>query len=169
MNASSVRKLMVAVGSPHGDDKAAWAVAEMLTSLECEGTQIRKATVPLDMLDWLNNVSELHIVDACDGGGRPGDLLTCEWSPDGREQDMLHRLSGGGTHDYDVLSVLKLVQQLRRLPEQIVIHAIVGQNFAPADSMSDEIAARLPQIAREIRKDLIDAREISGAIAAEAG
>lgn len=79
MSQPSDSRLFVAVGSPHGDDRVAWEIADLLNS-GCAGElRVRKAAAPIDMIDWLKDVSELHIIDACEGGGVPGEILRCSW------------------------------------------------------------------------------------------
>lgn len=57
--------LVVGIGSSHGDDRAGWAAVDALADLVGNRSILRKAAVPIDMLNWLNNVHELHIVDVC--------------------------------------------------------------------------------------------------------
>lgn len=139
--------LIVAVGSSHGDDQAAWHVADLLSSSLCRDTRIVKASVPLNMIDWLENVDRLYIIDACEGGGDVGQLLRLSW-PDGQ----LTKLRAAGTHDFDVPSVLDLAEKLNRLPPSISIWAIVGENFAPQRKISDRVEGNLPAIAKTIGK-----------------
>lgn len=188
MTSGGDNTLMVAVGSSHGDDQAAWRAADLLDSLLHEIVQIRKASIPLNMLDWLSGIDKLHIIDACTGGGKIGSLVRIVWpgrgrsenetlesantrqqlhahvppdtydspvSPDSRFQ--LSMLRAVGTHDFDVPSVLDLAKGLNRLPRFITIWAIVGQNFAPQQELSDVVESQLPTIVQTIRKDVFDA------------
>ncbi len=158
--------LLVAIGSSHGDDKAAWEVAELLATRLTVKSVIKKASVPINLIDWLEDIHELHIVDACNGGGRPGELLRFEW---GIDHPKFPALWKSGTHDFDVLSVLELARTLKRLPERVIIWGIVGTKFEPSGDLSSEIQSRLAAIANTIGKEVADAREVSGAVAADAG
>lgn len=82
--------LFVGVGSPHGDDRAGWLVADALSDLfgtdvstQASGTlnagglpsrkypslAIRKTCIPADLLDWLDGAAKLIICDALCGAG----------------------------------------------------------------------------------------------------
>lgn len=192
--------LIVAIGSSHGDDQAAWRVADLLDLSLHEISQIRKASVPLNMINWLSGVERLHIIDACAGGGKIGDLLRIEWtrmergrretsvradtlqhssspavtdtddpSESGGKGFQLSMLRAVGTHDFDVPSVLDLSAKLSLLPRCVTIWAIIGRNFAPHQAMSTVVESQLPLIAQTIRKEVINARAVTGEVAAEAG
>ncbi|MFY9253110.1 MAG: hypothetical protein WAO83_06630 [Fuerstiella sp.] len=201
MNSTASKTLLVAIGSPHGDDRVAWDVADLLASRLPGTVSTKKASVPVNMIDWIDGVKQLHIIDACDGGGQSGSLLRCEWQPDSSNgwpglergtsetpeastqacrpprhpsQAQSHpghpfNLRGAGSHDFDVVSVLELARTLNRLPERIIIWGIVGKNFEPSDELSSELQSQMSAIANVIREEVTDAREISGAVAADSG
>lgn len=81
LNNPTPQKLLVAIGSAHGDDRAAWDIADLLTSQSIADFQTRKASIPINMIDWLEGVNELHVVDACEGDGNLGQLLRFELPP----------------------------------------------------------------------------------------
>ena len=64
----TARTLIVGLGSDHGDDRAGWLVAEQLTAIDdiSAATIVRKAVIPLDLINWLDDVDTLHIADACE-------------------------------------------------------------------------------------------------------
>lgn len=74
--------LLVGLGSPHGDDQAGWLVAEALADRvdvppHC---RVRQAAVPVDMLDWLDEIHTLHIIDACRGESVIGTVHRQVWT-----------------------------------------------------------------------------------------
>ncbi|MGI9427921.1 MAG: hypothetical protein ACR2NM_04645, partial [Bythopirellula sp.] len=101
---SIARTLIVGIGSPHGDDQAGWLVAERLaTDLDHDNIAVRKATSPVQLLDWLDSIDRLVVCDACRGLGDVGELRRWLWpSPE------LADGSWSGTHDFSLIAVLQL-------------------------------------------------------------
>ena len=79
--------LIVGVGSAHGDDQAGWLVADELTRRIPDGRfiSVRKASVPLDFLDWLENVKVLHLIDAIQASGCGNDVRRLRWNSEAME------------------------------------------------------------------------------------
>jgi Ni,Fe-hydrogenase maturation factor len=74
--------LIVGVGSAHGDDQAGWLVADELARRLPDGSfiSVRKASVPLDFLDWLENIKVLHLIDAIQESGCGNDVRRLQWN-----------------------------------------------------------------------------------------
>ena len=74
--------LIVGVGSAHGDDQAGWLVADELTQQIPDDSfiSVRKASVPLDLLDWLGNIKVLHLIDAIQDSGCGNDVRRLQWN-----------------------------------------------------------------------------------------
>lgn len=170
--------LLAGIGSPNGDDRIGWQVAERLQSrlAGIPAIAVRKAAVPLDLLDWLDDVRTLHVVDACLAEDVPGSVTTltadASDSDRGTMDQLLSRLEpldSGGSHDFGLAQVLALAGRLDRLPERVVVHAVAARQFAPAAPLSDDLACRLPDIAEWLYQELTDARSLARAVAAEPG
>ena len=76
-------KILVAgLGSAHGDDQAGWLVADRVGAQFRTHSEVvvRRAMIPLDVLDWLEGVSVLHICDACETTHRPEKLQRFTWN-----------------------------------------------------------------------------------------
>ncbi len=59
--------IVIGIGSPHGDDRAGWEVIDRLHDVVPQRIVLRKASVPHDLLDWLDVTTETHLIDArCD-------------------------------------------------------------------------------------------------------
>lgn len=166
-----LRTLVAGIGSVQGDDRIGWEVIQGLRARLRNGVELRIASVPLDLLDWMQRDMVLHIVDACDGLGMPGQRVRWEWrewpARDGVEETF--RLRGTGTHDYGLMEVLQLAERLRLLPQTITIHAVQGEQFTTSESLSPAVAACLPDVIEVIAGELSDARTIIGQVAADAG
>jgi len=141
------RVLVAGLGSAHGDDRAGWLVAEQLAAVDDLPSDVivRKAAVPLDLIDWLDDVDTLHVCDACHAESHEllvrqliwsdGRLITAEPN-DNRPALSLASRHRGGSHDYGLVEVLQLAKATGRLPRHVVVWAIAGSAFQPDDPMS---------------------------------
>ena len=188
----SGKVLVVGLGSAHGDDQAGWLVAEQLLkkvsvlkkvsgTLEASEGQVeslmressrhffqhvvvRRAMIPLDVLDWLEGVSILHVCDACETTGSHEKLMRFTWtagrlvdsdkSTDSGVNASLKLRGGRGSHDFGLLDVLQLAKKTGLLPKHVIIWAISGKCFRPADVMSDDTKNTVCQAVDAVMKEL---------------
>src|SRR5262245_42204459 len=101
---------VLAVGSPHGDDRAGWEVVERLCRERRPGIEAAVLSEPLRLMEHLDGCGRLVIVDACRSGAEPGKVVRLNW-PDGR----LANSAGPSTHGFGVATALALAEALGRL------------------------------------------------------
>jgi hydrogenase maturation protease len=147
--------LVIGVGSAHGDDQLGWLVAKDLIRRSPMGYQVRIASTPLELLDWLDECRVLHLVDACEGAGSPGTIYRWDWPcPE------IHAGRWSGTHDFNLCGALALAEQLGQLPPQVVIWGIERGNNEVTDllpeSASNWIESAADQIQGEIESCHLD-------------
>ncbi len=166
--------LIVGFGSPHGDDQSGWLVADRLAAdaRVPNGVAIRKAAVPLDLLDHLEGVVCLHVCDAVHDAMSTGAIRRWEWNAESENSSLTRffaeftRMRCGGSHGFGLMEVLDLAAKLRRLPQRIVIWAVGGNRFAAGDAMTENIERALPKVADAILNELNHARAVPGAVSA---
>ena len=171
--------LFAGVGSPHGDDRAGWLVADAIAADLWPGVIVRKASVPASLLDWMDGVELLALCDACRGGGPVGSLQRFDWdsatgtrkaeggrrktegescnadvhfAPSFRFPPSAFRLQS--SHSFGVSAVLDLAHRLGRLPRHIIVWGIEGGTFEPGDGPSPELERAIPAIVAVIRSAL---------------
>ncbi len=155
------RVLIVGIGSAHGDDQAGWHVIRMLQEMltaddlwqNCSTLpprfelaewqlELRQAQSPTDLLDWIEGQETLLIIDACDSP-KSAEPHTFEFSLETRHTSAAWRSvleTGrclGGTHGFDVLSVLDLTVHLGKPPERVVFWLVPGTTFERSESLSE--------------------------------
>jgi hydrogenase maturation protease len=168
MDGSELR-LFVGIGSPHGDDHAGWVIADRLRERVTSWSDVlvRRAAVPMDLLDWLDGVGHLHICDACYSGTPPGTLRRWDWftarNDWGRNAnrpplETFAALRSTGSHDCGLRQTLLLGERLGRLPSEVTIWGIEGREFGPAQSLSAEIQAALSPIVGIVFAELTGGR-----------
>lgn len=176
------RILVAGLGSPYGDDQAGWLVVEKL-ALQCRedpDIMVRRASIPLDLLDWMEGVDVLPICDACEAtesqvtlhriafraetdelasqGHEAADSSTVnavnQWISIPRSPLNLHSLRSRGTHDFGLPEVLQLAEATQLLPKRIVIWAVAGINFLPESTMSGQTQEAAVRAANTILHEL---------------
>lgn len=137
-------------------------------------TELRTASVPHDILDWLAPHSPMHIVDARLGGERligrfavrqqdkdtelelmaTGDNVTRDQCM--KFSEIGESLRSGSTHQFDLLSVLQLSATLGKLPKQLILWTvpIISTEFG---LVSNATHAAIRECVQQIAKELSNA------------
>jgi len=154
----SARTLLVGIGSPHGDDRAGWVVADALAGNVARNDElpanpsvarVRKVSTPVDLLDWLDGIQRLIVCDAVSGVGAPGTLHRWQW-PDAR----LSQVRSAGSHDFGVAAALELAARIGRLPADVVVWGVEGAMVRPIDRLSPAVEKALPELIRQVQGEL---------------
>jgi hydrogenase maturation protease len=158
--------LFAGLGSPHGDDQVGWLVADQLAKSKNlpRHLSIRKAAIPLDLLDWLQGVEILGLCDAAETSKETGKLERWEWNANlPRTRDttisnallpMFKRLRIPGSHDFGIAEVFDLAERLDRLPARIVVWTISASQFGTGQPLSGELQRILPIVSKTILTEL---------------
>ena len=141
--------LIVGIGSPHGDDRVGWEIANQLKSRAGMRADIRIARTPHDLLDWIDGYEQLIICDACRGAGDIGSCHRWAW-PSGQ----LTSVRWSGTHQVSLPSVLALAAQLNLLPPEVHIRGVEIQHANPELPLSAQVAAGAERVVAEIMGEL---------------
>jgi len=171
----SPRVLIAGIGSPFGDDQAGWLIVDQLkhtldATLAVDDTPetphpniarllVRKARVPLDLLDWLSGVDILHVCDAGHNATQTGSLHHLSYDQQSLLNSADHDFAEGQAahrgHDFGVLDVLRLAETNCSLPQQIEFWIVSGSRFAASDDISRDVAAGVRLCAEQIWNSVI--------------
>lgn len=148
--------LLAGIGSLRGDDQAGWLVAGQLAEelRDMENIDVRLATVPLDMVDWMDGIRQLHIVDACQSENPAGTVHRINWNNQSGRRTSPVRFSGNNTHDYGVTDVLLLAETSEQLPDEVILWAIDGKKFELSSDMDPEVRAGVGKAVHQILAEL---------------
>ena len=143
--------LSVGIGSELGDDRAGRLVAERLAPAipECP---VRSLRHPATLLDLLEGVERLHVIDACRGLGACGTIRRSDWPA-----AELATVRFGGTHDLDLVSVLRLAERLQLLPRQTTIWCIEAGEAAVKEGFAEpsiEVMAAVERVVQSIAREV---------------
>ena len=149
-NPTQGQTLFVGIGSPHGDDRIGWRIADLLRTHMPPDISIRKATTPNDLLDWLEGIDRLIICDAClSRCGTPQDdvhLLRWDWPT-----LELAALRSAGSHAFGLPQVLQLAERLGTLPPVVTVLGLEGLCFDAFAELSPQVAAAIESIVPRIQ------------------
>lgn len=153
------RVLVVGIGSPHGDDSVGWYVARALSEqhIDAEHVQIQVAQIPVDLINWLGEVQELHLVDACRTSGTNLTWHRHEITKTDLEYGTLpfefrHET---GTHGWSLISVLQLALRLHMLPQRMVLWAIEADSFVPGTQLADSVRTAADRVVEQLRNTIV--------------
>jgi hydrogenase maturation protease len=143
---------ILAVGSPHGDDRACWEVVEWLGQRPVPGVEAAVLAGPLDLLGLLEGCTRLVVVDACRSGAAPGTVVRIDW-PDAR----LYGSAGPSSHGVGVAEALALAEALGKLPPRVTLIGVEVGICGPGAEMGPEVQAALPELYRQILEEICPA------------
>ncbi|NQV27429.1 MAG: hydrogenase maturation protease [Rhodopirellula sp.] len=155
----SRRTLLVGIGSRHGDDQIGWLVAESLRPVTAANVDVRQASTPSQLLDWLDGVDRLIVCDACQRYGG-----SCLENDDVKKNSSLHRwewptlevssLRSAGSHAFGLPQVLQLAERLNRLPPVVVVFGIEASRFDAFTDAQPQLLEQLTGIAELVLEEL---------------
>lgn len=143
------RVLAVGIGSPHGDDQIGWVVVSELAKLLPSEVEVKTARQPTELLDWLHDVDDLIVCDACQSGGAVGGLSRWTWPT-----DSLATRERSGSHDLTLPYVLALAERLGKLPKRVTVWGIELSDASPIGSLSVAMKNAIPRIVQTIADGL---------------
>jgi hydrogenase maturation protease len=137
---------ILALGSSHGDDRAAWHVVELLYAAQEFAGRCHCIASPWDVVPYLESGGSVIIVDACQSGAVPGTLHRCV-SPESTAVASVVMSSHGGS----LREALHLGRSLGCDPSGVVIYGIEVAATERGASLSPEVRRAAETLATEIR------------------
>lgn len=144
--------LVVGIGSPYGDDRVGWKIAEQIAQLAGDRLVARCARTPAEMLDWLDEVVELHVCDAFVQEAAIGEVRHWQWPSPQIAQTRFR-----GSHDFSLPAALALAEQLGRLPARVCMWGVAIDANQHAETISPAVEAAVPVAVERILGALADA------------
>ena len=164
-----VRRLVVGIGSHHGDDSIGWMVVDRLkdeAKQDFYGARFVKCQLPIDLLDRLDEVDEVHVIDAMDGAwhhdsAKSRTVHRLRYSERGDRLAVLERRSTS-SHGIGVLPVLQLAEKLGLPTGHVTLWLAQGEKFEPMSGPSAVALRSIDLCVDAIRKELRHARTLAG-------
>jgi len=140
---------ILALGSPHGDDRVAWHAAERLQGDRRLAHAVHRVASPWDLVDYLQSGCKVIVLDACRSGAAVGSLIQLA------EHD-LEKLErrGGTTHGGSIAESLRLARALGRPYENVIVLAVEIEEPSSVSEMSEAGRQAARELETEARRTL---------------
>jgi hydrogenase maturation protease len=140
--------LVIGIGNPfRSDDRAGLEVARRLKRSANELLKVLEfASNPLTLLDIWKGHDEVLLVDAVSSKSKPGTFQVIN----AVQQKIPAGLFNTSTHNMSVAEAIEMARNLDRLPEQLLIYGIAGENFHYGETLSPQINGVIEEVVRDI-------------------
>jgi hydrogenase maturation protease len=141
MSSADSPVVVIGVGNAWaGDDAAGLLVARMVRECAPAGVAvIEHEGEPTALMDVWKGARLAILVDATQGGGRPGEVRVMEAT----REALPAALGGASTHAYGLGDAIELARALGRLPERLVVVGIEGATFEAGRAPGPAVTAAL--------------------------
>ncbi|MEM9659990.1 MAG: hydrogenase maturation protease [Planctomycetota bacterium] len=144
----SAEKLLVGLGSPHGDDQIGWSLVKALQFHREAGVAAVMISQPSELLDHLHGCEALVVVDACSSGHSPGTIERLEW-PDER----IACCDAHSTHGFSIAAALSVADRLQRLPRRVVLYVVEAGACNVGQGLGTALVSVLPELERRVLQE----------------
>lgn len=135
-------RLILGLGSPHGDDVAGWLTIDALHRDGVPRSTARRVSDPTDLWNWVTKETDLLLIDACIGTGPVGTLRKHVWP------HMLLPSNGPrNSHRFPLGEALTLGRTLQLCPETVIVWTIEGHWFEPETMPDPAVVAAAERLA----------------------
>jgi hydrogenase maturation protease len=145
-------RLVIGVGNPdRGDDGIGPLVIRHLAGRVPDDVALMHLSGDILALidDWAGRAAVI-LIDAAAPGSSPGAIHRIDL----RHDALPTELSLSSTHGFGVAEAVALARALGTLPEQLIVYAIEGANFAPGAPLTQAVAASADTVAARIAAEL---------------
>jgi len=108
-------------------------------------------TLGLGLLEFVEQATHLLVVDAIEGGGKPGTLY--EFKGKDLLPQVAERLS---LHEVSFLDILNLAKLRGKIPEEIVILGVEPGSLEMSTNLTEEVKSKIPELITRILAVLKD-------------
>ena len=144
--------LVIGIGNLfRGDDGVGLIVAQKLRALALPGVIVlEQSGEGTALLEAWAGAGRVIVVDAVSSGSQPGTIHCLEVG----DQPLPAHFSGGSTHAFGLAEAVELARQLDRLPAQLTIFGIEGQDYDLASGLSPEVETAAGKLIAQFSQEL---------------
>ncbi len=134
-----------ALGSPHGDDRVAWIIAEQLSQSPAFRPFVHTLATPWDLVERLPADCSVIVIDACVGCAAPGSVSRIS------ERELATSpLARQSTHGGSLLDSIALARALGRTIRELVVFAVAVESCEPGAEMSESAHDAVDDAVRQV-------------------
>jgi len=144
--------VVIGVGNPaRGDDAAGLEVVRRVRASSQAAAAFRESNGDAAaLMDMWTGYARAIVADAAHGGGAAGHVhrFQAERGP------LPAALLATSTHDFGVACAVELARALGRLPPEVVVYAIEGEDYSHGRELSAAVEAAVAALVPRIREEL---------------
>jgi hydrogenase maturation protease len=138
---------ILALGSPHGDDQAAWSVIDELSQDPSLSAACFKVSTSWDLVTHFGWAGDCVVIDACQSGGEPGTIRRLQ----------VHELPGDSrshtsSHGGSLPAAIRLAEALGYDLSRVSIYAIEAGACDSDTPLSVAARRGVAELVRRIRE-----------------
>ncbi|MGB7344716.1 MAG: hypothetical protein WBD20_10905 [Pirellulaceae bacterium] len=153
-------RVIIGIGSPHGDDQFGWAVINELQSINEVGVSLRKINHPIDLITDLDTHDEVVLIDAAKGLSPEHAFQKLVFN-NPVHRKLIQEIPSSGTHDMGVYETLQLAAMLGKRTDHVTLWIGKAAVFDQLAEMATSTKLAAKQCAATIAKELCDARNVA--------
>ena len=152
--------VVIGVGNrARGDDAAGLEVVRRLRAQAAAAADVLESDGDAaELMDAWAGYARAIVVDAARGGGAPGTIHRFQAA----HTPLPATLLATSTHDFGVACAVELARALGRLPAELVVYAVEGEDYGPGHGLSAAVEAAVAALAARIRAELEARAAVTG-------
>ncbi len=137
---------ILALGSPHGDDRVAWVIADRLSQDPHVQSLVRKLASPWDLVHHLVPECSVIVLDACIGSTCPGSIWRIS------ERELANSpLAHPSTHGGSLVQSLELARALHRTIREVVVFGVAVESCEPGAELSESAHSAVDDVVHNVQ------------------
>lgn len=153
-------RLIIGVGSPHGDDRFGWAVVDALVSMNLSEVECRKTSNATDIVSEIDSTKIIFVVDAGCGLHSAEPVLRIPYV-DNRFVQEIPEVPVRSTHAFGLGETLQLARSLEKPLNHVVLWVGYAERFEPMSEMSSLTVKAVDECVAAMAKEITDARNVA--------
>jgi hydrogenase maturation protease len=143
--------LIIGVGTAYrNDDAAGLIVAERLRARLPEGASvITHEGEGVSLMEQLADSEAAVLIDAMCSGAEPGTVRSFDAGAQSPPAQMFRH----STHAIGIAQAIELGRALRKLPRQLIVYGIEGQNFDAGTQLSPAVESSVETVTRRVLEE----------------
>lgn len=148
---------VIGVGSPFGEDRTGWMVAERLkqriSTQPCLNKYVKVEwhdRPGIRLIELMHETKIVFLIDAVKSGNKLGTIHRL------KNSEIQEFKSLFSTHHVGIAQTLQLASALKVLPENIILYGIEIDNLEFHSTLSESVEAAINEVVVKINKEIID-------------
>jgi len=148
-----LQTLIIGIGNRYRrDDGAGCAVASRLHNMAGSGVRvITPDGAGGALMDTWSDADRVFVIDASCSGAAPGAIQRFDAVASPLPTGILQPHS---THAFGLAESVELARALDRLPPQLIVYAVAGEDFGPGVGLTPDVQRAADEVARRIRDEI---------------